>query len=155
MNNPSQVKGHRSLRLGRSSQENGMYLITSVTWRRTPVFSEWCYAHAAIRAFTQEGVLKDAQLLAWVLMPDHVHWLLQLGEERDLRSLVGTMKSASARAVRHSGYKEQVWARSYHDRGMRNEEAVIAAARYIVANPLRAGLVQRVADYPFWNAIYF
>jgi hypothetical protein len=27
-------------------------------------------------------------------------------------------------------------------------------ARYIVANPLRAGLVSRVGHYPFWNAVW-
>ena len=27
-------------------------------------------------------------------------------------------------------------------------------ARYIVANPLRAGLVKKLADYPFWNAVW-
>ncbi|MEQ7866160.1 transposase, partial [Xanthomonas sp. WHRI 8393] len=28
------------------------------------------------------------------------------------------------------------------------------AARYLIANPLRAGLVERVGDYPFWDAIW-
>jgi putative transposase len=37
---------------------------------------------------------------------------------------------------------------------LRNEESVIDAARYIIANPLRAGLVKRVGDYPLWDAVW-
>lgn len=154
MSNQSQIKGHRNLRQGRCSQEGGIYLITSTTWRRVQVFAEWRYAYAAIQAFTGDEVLKDAQLLAWVLMPDHVHWLVQLGQDRDLRSLIGIMKSASARAVGDAGYTPQVWSRAYYDRAIRSEDCIASAARYIVANPLRAGLVQSVGNYPFWHAIY-
>ena len=150
-----QRKGHLSLRLGRCSEHNGVYLITSSTWQRKPIFSEWKYAHAAVRAFTQAEILKDATLLCWTLMPDHAHWLLQLGTERDLSTLVGVMKSSSARAVRRAGHQEQVWVRAYHDRAIRREECIEATARYVVLNPVRAGIVQRVGDYPFWNAIYF
>ena len=148
------TKGHRSLRLGRFSQAHGTYLITSSSWQQTNVFSEWPYAYAAIKAFTQKQILKDAQLLSWVLMPDHAHWLVQLGHEHDLSRLVGTMKSASARAVRQAGYKNPVWRKSYYDRAIRRDEDIATAARYIVANPLRAGLVKRVGDYPFWDAVY-
>ena len=154
MNNHTHRKGHRSLRLGRHSQANGIYLITSSTWQRKKIFAEWPYAHSAIQAFTHANVLKDAQLLCWVLMPVHAHWLLQLGQERSLPSLVGAMKSASARAVRNSGYTQQVWVRAYHDQAIRREEDIAPIARYIVANPLRAGLVKRAGDYPFWDAIY-
>lgn len=154
LNIQTKAKGHRSLRIGRFSQENGIYLITSSTWQQTKVFTEWPYALAAVRAFTGSGILKDTRLLAWVLMPDHAHWLIQLGEERSLSSLVGAMKSASARAVRKAGYGKQVWRTAYYDRAIRRHEDIEVAARYIVANPLRARLVRRVGDYPFWNAVY-
>jgi hypothetical protein len=37
---------------------------------------------------------------------------------------------------------------------MRKDQDLQVAARYIVANPLRAGLVKRVGDYPLWDAIW-
>ena len=154
LNTQYKAKGHRNLRVGRFSQANGIYLITSSSWQQAKVFSQWPYAHAAIQAFTQNKVLKDTQLLCWVLMPDHVHWLIQLGQEQELSKLVGTMKSASSRAVHKAGYKQPIWRSGYYDRAIRREEDIAAAARYIVANPLRAGLVDRVGDYPFWDAVY-
>ncbi|GBH14379.1 REP element-mobilizing transposase RayT [Pseudomonas syringae pv. actinidiae] len=37
---------------------------------------------------------------------------------------------------------------------MRNEQDMAGLARYIVANPLRAGLVKKLGDYPLWDAIW-
>jgi hypothetical protein len=37
---------------------------------------------------------------------------------------------------------------------LRREEDVLSVARYIVVNPLRAGLVARVGDYPLWDAVW-
>ena len=47
-----------------------------------------------------------------------------------------------------------VWQKGYFDRALRYEEDLKAAARYIIANPLRAGLVAQVGDYPLWDAIW-
>ena len=47
-----------------------------------------------------------------------------------------------------------VWQDGFHDRALRREEDLVAAARYVVANPLRAGLVQKLGDYPHWDAIW-
>jgi putative transposase len=48
----------------------------------------------------------------------------------------------------------RLWQKGYHDRAIRREEDLLAVARYIVANPLRAGLVKRVGDYPLWDAVW-
>ncbi|MFB6261862.1 MAG: transposase, partial [Thiohalorhabdaceae bacterium] len=47
-----------------------------------------------------------------------------------------------------------VWQPGFHDRAIRREEDLEAVARYVVANPLRAGLVDRIADYPHWDAAW-
>ncbi|QQD20993.1 transposase [Oceanospirillaceae bacterium ASx5O] len=146
--------GYHKLRLGRFSQQNGVYLVTSVTEGRHPLFADWTAGCAAIQAFTSAHLLKDAELLCWVLMPDHVHWLLQLGTSADLARLVGAMKSASSRAVHRSGVMGPVWASGFHDRAIRKDENLLPAARYVVANPVRAGLVKRFGDYPFWDSVY-
>ncbi|BAU72594.1 Transposase [Metapseudomonas furukawaii] len=48
----------------------------------------------------------------------------------------------------------RLWQKGFHDHALRSDEDVKTVARYVVANPLRAGLVERLADYPFWNAIW-
>jgi putative transposase len=91
--------------------------------------------------------------LAWVLMPDHLHWLLALERAPDLARVMGRVKGRSARRVNDlCGRAGRVWQESYHDRALRREEDLVAMARYVVANPLRAGLVERLGDYPHWDA---
>ena len=94
-------------------------------------------------------------MLAWVLMPDHAHWLLQLGENDTLANAVTRLKCASARSANRAlGRSGAVWGRAFHEHALRDERKLLATARYLVANPLRAGLVTKLGNYPFWNSIW-
>ena len=97
---------------------------------------------------------EDACSLCWVVMPDHVHLLLQIGES-DLSRLVRQFKGRTGLQLnREIGRKGRFWAPGFHDHALRREEDVKGIARYIVGNPLRAGLVERVGDYPYWDAAW-
>ena len=88
-------------------------------------------------------------------MPDHVHWLFQLGEAGTLSSVVKGFKARSAQRV--NGYLDRqgaLWQKGFYDHAVRKEEDIRGIARYIVANPLRAGLVENIGDYPLWDAIW-
>ncbi len=88
-------------------------------------------------------------------MPDHVHWLLELAERGSLSSIVQQCKSVSAHGInKHLNRRGKVWQAGFHDHALRTEESLIAAARYIVANPIRAGLCDRIEEYPHWDAIW-
>src|SRR4029077_6914462 len=92
-----------------------------------------------MRRLNDHGVVNS---LAWVLMPDHLHWLFQLGERQDLGTAMKTLKARSGWAIgRKRRQPGTLWQRGYHDHAVRGEEDLRAIARYIVANPLRAGLV--------------
>jgi len=148
-------QGHHALRKGRVSIANGVYLITTTTFERQKLFDDFPVSCAAARCFEDADFLGDATMLAWVLMPDHAHWLLQLGERDGLSRVVNRLKSASARYVnRVRGASGAVWAKSFHDHGLRSDEDLQAVARYVVANPLRAGLATQIGNYPFWNAVW-
>lgn len=147
--------GHHALRKGRVSVANGIYLVTTTTLGRNKLFDDFAVGCAAARCFEDAYLLNDAAMLAWVLMPDHAHWLLQLGEHDGLSLVVNRLKSASARRVNiASGRTGAVWAKAFHDHGLRDDEDLQTVARYVVANPLRAGLVAHIGDYPFWDAAW-
>ena len=96
-----------------------------------------------------------AGTMAYVLMPDHFHWLIQLKEKADLTSSVSRVKSVSAHRINeYLGRKEPVWQRGFFDHAVRREEDIVHIARYIVANPLRAGLVKSLFEYSFWDAVW-
>lgn len=147
--------GHAALRNGRASICNTAYLITTTTQNREPLFSHFPAACSAARCFEDAALLRGSCMLAWVLMPDHAHWLLQLGEVDNLGDVIGRLKSASSRHTNRTlNRMGSLWSQAFHDHALREEDDLQAVARYIVANPLRAGLVKRIGDYPFWNAIW-
>ncbi|CDF85404.1 hypothetical protein PKB_4075 [Pseudomonas knackmussii B13] len=147
--------GHSALRKGRVSVDHMVYLVTTTTLHRQPRFQHFPSACTAARCFEDQILLGDSRMLAWVLMPDHVHWLIHLGEGQQLASIINRLKSSSARKVNqqlNSG--GTLWASAYHDRALRRDDDLRSAARYLVANPLRAGLARRIGEYPFWNAVW-
>ena len=147
-------QGHHALRKGRVSIAYGVYLVTATTLERQKLFDDFSAGCAAAKCFEDVRLLGDARILAWVLMPDHVHWLLHLGERDGLSVVVSRLKSASARhANRALGRTGTVWAKAFHDHALRSEDDLQDVARYVVANPLRAGLVTQIGDYAFWNAV--
>lgn len=88
-------------------------------------------------------------------MPDHLHWLVQL-QSGTLGSLIRRFKSRSAAAINlaRSTPGHRIWQAGFHDRAIRDGQNIRAMARYVIANPLRAGLVQQASDYPHWDAIW-
>lgn len=149
------ARGHRAQRLEHRSVAGQTYVLTVATLYRRPVFRDDEAARAVCRVHTAAWPWRDACLLAWVLMPDHWHGLVTLGERDTLSTLVGRFKAVTSRAVedRHrvNGW---LWGRGFSDRVLRIGDDPMATARYLVANPVRAGLVQRLGDYAYWNAAW-
>jgi len=136
------------LRKGRFSEPGRAYLVSTVTQGRNRLFADWRVGRDVVYALVDSPV----DTLAWVLMPDHLHWLLQL-HDATLGDVVGSMKSRSARAVNARLVRTgSVWQKGFHDHAVRAEEDLRALARYVVANPLRAGLVRQIGDYSLWDA---
>jgi putative transposase len=156
MNRPAfPLKGRSSLRKGRSSEIGRIYLVTFCTMQRRPVFSEWPAARAFSRSLYSRALLRQSRLLSWVLMPDHWHGLVELGPSDTLSTLVGRIKGATANAVNSErGSRGGLWAVGFHGHALRREEDLRSVARYVVLNPVRAGLAEKAGHYPFWDAIW-
>jgi putative transposase len=144
----------RDLRTGRWSGAHQAYLITTVTHERKRYFEDACCARALVNALKHSDAKKLSHTHAYVVMPDHLHWLMTLGNEPDLSDTVGRVKGESARRINTVLGRQgsPIWQHGFHDHALRHEEDTRDIARYVVANPLRAGLVDRIGDYPWWDA---
>ena len=99
------------------------------------------------------------RLLAWVVMPNHVHVLFEPYEGWPLAAIVGSWKSYTGRrlaahmptAVQSNGTR-RVWQREYWDRYIRDERHYLAAEAYVRNNPVKAGLVARAEEWPWSSA---
>jgi len=88
-------------------------------------------------------------------MPDHLHLVVAAEQHTaDLREFVAQLKQLSGYAHKqHTG--ERLWQPSYYDHVLRDDEPTNRAVRYVLANPVRAGLVQNFEEYPFAGSAVF
>ncbi|MCW1245675.1 transposase [Pseudomonas sp. SAICEU22] len=142
------------LRKGRVNELDRIYLLTTVVHQRQPIFSDWRLGRLLVEQLRSAEEASLVTSLAWVVMPDHLHWLAQL-QAGNLAGLMNRIKSRSSRTINLARCQQgRLWQRGYYDRALRKDEDLKDAARYIINNPLRAGLVTRVGDYPLWDAIW-
>ena len=144
----------KSLRIGRFSQVGHSYLVTCVTQDRQPVFTDFYIARMLVNELRRLHESETVLSFAWVIMPDHLHWLFQL-RSGSLATVAQAVKGRSAFEVNKvCGSKTLTWQRGYHDHAARAEEDLVKIARYVIANPIRAGLVETAGDYPLWDSIW-
>jgi REP element-mobilizing transposase RayT len=92
------------------------------------------------------------ELLAWCVMPNHVHVLVHVWNW-PLAKMLQTWKSITAvKANRSLNRVGTFWQREYWETFMRNEEQERVAIRYIESNPLKAKLCQHPEAWPFSSA---
>ncbi len=139
---------YNDLRKGRVSQSGLVYHITTVTQNRAPLFASLDNGRKVVRELVTLQAEGRAETLCYVVMPDHLHWLMVL-QAGKLSEAVRMLKGRSAHAIGRA-----VWQANYFDHAVRKDEDFRRMARYIVANPLRANLVERIGDYSLWDAVW-
>jgi REP element-mobilizing transposase RayT len=110
-----------------------------------------------IAALTQDALLHfDAvryRLLAWCIMPDHVHAVAEVLAGHSLSNVVKSWKSFTSRqANARLGRSGAFWEADYFDRYMRNEDQLTRTIEYVENNPVKAGLVENAPDWPWSSA---
>ena len=94
------------------------------------------------------------RLLAWVVMPNHVHALVEVWQV-PLGKILQSWKGYTAKeANKILGREGTFWEEDYFDRYIRDEEHFRNVVRYIENNPVKAGLVRMAAQWP-WSSAQF
>ena len=128
------------------------YFLTFCTQDRRLIFSE-----ASVTELTWVQLLRTAdsegfEFRAHVIMPDHAHLLVK-GQTSD-----ADLRRFESLAKQHTAWdywcrtKKRLWQPSFYDHVLREDESELPFVRYILENPVRAGLVARCEDYPFVGA---
>jgi putative transposase len=131
------------------------YFLTFCTLDRRALFVTHERVEIVLAQFLRSAAENDFRLVAYCIMPDHVHLLIEAqSEASDGRRFIN-------RAKQYSGYyfKQRfgtpVWQRYGYEHVLRDDEATLSVARYILENPVRARLVERVEDYPFLGSMVY
>lgn len=131
----------------------GTYFITSATWQRRPIFVVGNAAQLFLKTLFHYREQGCYRLHTFVLMPDHIHLLITPVMDTTLERAVQLIKGGSAHMVGEDrGRGKSVWERGFADHRIRDAEDFEVHRNYILANPLKAGLVERPCDYPYCSA---
>ena len=137
-----------------------LHFVTGSLSHRTPVFTDeaCCYAFLDICASLRDEW--PYKLIAYVLMPDHIHLILNPSDGR-IKELVGALKSLSAKRIVETahgvsllrnkadvdGSTHQVWQEGFKDFPLWSSWMIWQKINYIHANPVKAGLVKAAKDF--------
>lgn len=118
-----------------------------------------CLQDPKAAAIVQENLLHfhgtRYDLLAWSIMPNHVHTVIELAQQWPLDKVVHSWKSFTSNAINklldRSG---QLWMPDYFDVLITDARMLEAIVRYVEHDPLAAGLCERIEDWPFSSAGY-
>jgi putative transposase len=124
------------------------YFITFCCLGRAEVFTDIRLGRSVVWQFRRTCREKKFAILAYCLMRDHAHLLLEgMDDASSLASLIKTAKQSSGQRFA-ARMNRPLWEEGFHDHVLRPEEDPKRFARYIIENPVRAGLVKSPLDYP-------
>ena len=135
-----------ALRRGRRSIPGQIYSLTTSTHGRNRRFDHTESAERAAAVLSAPSSWPHATALLWVLMPDHLHMLVDLSGAEALSRTVARIK---ALITRDMGAGCRVWQSAFHDHALRRDECLLTIGRYLLENPVRAKLVARHEDWPW------
>jgi len=96
---------------------------------------------------------QNYRLSAWVVMPNHIHFLATPRQNIELSQIAHSVKSYTAheanKLLKRTG---QFWQHEPFDRYIRNRKHFVSVVRYIENNPVKAGLCSLPEDWRFSSA---
>ncbi len=95
------------------------------------------------------------KLIAWVIMPNHVHFLLKPINNHSLSEIMKKYKSFTSHEINRILHRRgQFWQEDYFDRYIRNYEHYEKTVSYIENNPVKAGLCEKPVDWKYSSAYF-
>ncbi|TXK28422.1 hypothetical protein FVR03_20835 [Pontibacter qinzhouensis] len=140
--------------LGYDYSREGLYFVTSCVKDRAYVFGEVVKEEMQLNGY---GRIAEEQWLwlerqypylvlhAFIIMPNHVHAILEIDQDnkaadtniKSISALMGAYKTTTSKKIRQAGLADFAWHRSFHDHIIRHERAYQNILHYIQTNPSR------------------
>lgn len=131
------------------------YFLTFCLWKRQRILRSADIVDPLLAQFRLQAAKHRFAIITYCFMPDHVHLLVEgLAEDSDLCRFVSAVKQATAHWFVER-YGCRLWQPGFYDHVLRDDDHLVAVVRYIVANPIRAGLSSAIGEYPFAGSDVF
>ena len=134
-----------------------IYFVTTCSASRRRVLAEPRVASIVRSEFEAAAERYGWRVGRYVIMPDHLHFFCALGGRQSPATLSqfirGFKQWTAKRIIRDCGLSAPIWQPEFFDRLLRSAESYEQKWRYVMENPVRAGLVEKVEDWPFAGEI--
>ena len=128
-------------------------LLTTTCADRQPLFRRAEAARLFIENLYAVRTETTYKLLAFVVMPDHVHLVVVPSAGHALGQVVQLIKGRFARVYNSQvGSSGSLWQSRYHESALLSEQALVWAVEYVHENPVAGGLVASAEEYPWSSA---
>jgi putative transposase len=128
------------------------YSITCCTFNRHRFFTEAAVVDAVRTQLLHISTEQGFEIPAYCFMPDHVHVLATgTSDDSDLRQFVTRWKQQTGYEHRQSA-NTRLWQGGFYGHVLRAEDDRATVIRYLLENPIRAGLVRNLRQYPHWGS---
>ncbi len=135
--------------LKRFQKAEALHFITFSCFHRLPLLEAPESSNAVEAVLELTRARHQARVYAYVLMPEHVHLLINEPPSILVAQFLKAVKQITLRKLR--GLREKFWQERYFDRNIRGEAARSEVIRYIHRNPVKRGLVASPGDYQ-WSS---
>ncbi len=135
--------------LKRFQQAQSLHFITFSCFHRLPLLQAPGANQTFERVLEEVRARHRARVYAYVLMPEHIHLLINEPPQILLAQFLKAVKQVTSRKLR--GAREKFWQERYYDSNIRAEKARSEVIRYIHRNPVQRGLVTKPEDWP-WSS---
>ncbi len=143
----------RALRKGRWSEEFACYSITKNQIDRKPVLARNAHADIIFECLDYLRQNGKIRLLAFCIMPDHLHLLFALFNKKTLSQVMKSFSAYTAKRINEQlGWSGQFWQEGFHDHRCRDDDDRDNHVDYIEQNPVRKELAKRAEDWPYSSA---
>jgi putative transposase len=142
----------RLSRLDRIFPGLGIFFVTCGTHERRHLLANKPI-HEAFVLFCRNAQERHIWVGRYVIMPDHLHFFVDCGEEMTLSGWMKSFKNSLSRTLRENGHASPHWQKGFFDHLLRSELSYEEKWHYTRENPVRAKLVERVEDWPFQGEI--
>ena len=147
-NNPGHLKGFSYLGLHR-------YSLTFCTNERRPLFTDDAVVELVVRQLVRTANEQQFAVIAYCFMPDHLHLLIEgTSDDSDGKRFIKLFKQFSGYYYSQAR-QETLWQRYGFEHVLRDDETTLEVVRYILGNPIRAGLSSTVEEYPYVGSLLY
>lgn len=156
------------VRLRRYKSENTPFFITTSTYNNQRFFTNRDRSEIVIDYIYRAKEKMINFLLAFAVMPEHLHLLIIPRNEFTISQIMLFIKKGSSRVIHlkenhtpkdfvdprcpQRGCHKHLWAKRFFDRGIRSEQELIETIEYIHNNPLKTRLAAKAENYLFSSA---